>query len=463
MAGTKTMTALRRSNVSKKKNIVIGGLFEADGYHSAAWLTKDAQDTAATDVEYFRAIARMAERGKMDFFFLADTPAARTEDLDFWSRSPLYMNMMEPITLLSAIAGATKHIGLGATASTSFYEPYNIARLFASLDHISHGRAAWNVVTSANDYAARNFGLDRLPPHAKRYEKAREFFNVVAALWDTWEDDAFIFDKKNVRMFDPAKMHVLDHKGEFFKLYGALNMARAPQGKPVIFQAGASEAGKELAAETAEVVFGTGAHIEEAIAFYADLKGRMAKYGRDRDALKVLSGVSIVVGDSEAQAREKWAEWQELVPIEVNLMYLKTDLETDLSDLPLDEPVPEHRIPKSSNFHQVYFGEIVGLIRQGLTLRQVCKRYNRSKAIFYGTGKQIADQMQHWVEAGASDGFMAAFPVLPQSLTDVTEEVIPELQRRGFFRTEYEGKTLRENLGLQRPANRHTIKKTVVA
>ena len=168
--------------MSKKKNIVIGGLFEANGYHSAAWLTKDAQDTAATDVEYFRAIARMAEQGKMDFFFLADTPAARTDDLDFWSRSPLYMNMMEPITLLSAIAGATKHIGLGATASTSFYEPYNIARLFASLDHISHGRAAWNVVTSANDYAARNFGLDRLPPHAKRYEKAREFFNVVSAL-----------------------------------------------------------------------------------------------------------------------------------------------------------------------------------------------------------------------------------------------------------------------------------------
>jgi FMN-dependent oxidoreductase (nitrilotriacetate monooxygenase family) len=449
--------------MSDTKQMVLGGLFEANGYHSAAWLTDGAEDNAATDIDYFRKIVQIAERGKMDFFFLADTPAARTEDLDFWSRSPLYMNMMEPITLLSAIAGSTSHIGLGATASTSFYEPYNIARLFASLDHISHGRAAWNVVTSANDYAARNFGLDKLPPHARRYDKAREFFKIVEQLWDTWEDDAFIFDRRNARMFDPNKMHVLDHQGEFFKVHGALNMARTPQGKPVIFQAGASETGKSFAAETAEVVFGTGSNINEAIAFYNDLKGRMPKYGRHPDELKVLSGVSIVVAETEELAREKWAEWQELVPIEVNLMYMKTDLETDLSDLPLDEPVPAHRVPKSSNFHQVYFEEIVGLIHEGLTLRQVCKRYNRSKAIFYGNGRQVADQMEHWVASGASDGFMAAFPVLPESLNDFTEKVIPELQRRGLFRSEYQGRTLRENLGLRRPENRHAVARAVAA
>ncbi|MGI3899635.1 MAG: LLM class flavin-dependent oxidoreductase [Janthinobacterium lividum] len=437
------------------KKMVLGGLFEANGYHSAAWLLPGAQDDAATDVDYFRRLVQMAEQGKLDFFFLADTPAARTDNLEAWSRSPLYMNMMEPITLLSAIAGSTSHIGLGATASTSFYEPYNIARLFASLDHISHGRAAWNVVTSANDYAARNFGLDKLPPHAKRYEKARESFKVVEALWDTWEDDAFTYDKTTPRMFDPAKFHVLDHQGEFFKVYGGLNMARTPQGRPVIFQAGASPAGRELAAETAEVVFGTGTSTAEASAFYKDLKGRMAKFGRHPDELKILSGVTIVIGDSEAQAREKWAEWQDTVPIEIGLMYMKTDLETDLSDLPLDEPVPEHRIPKSSNFHQVYFEEICGLIRQGLTLRQVCKRYNRSKAIFYGTGEQIADQMEAWVSAGASDGFMMAFPVLPESLTSFTSRVVPVLQRRGLFRRDYKGRTLRENLGLRRPANRH--------
>lgn len=436
-------------------HMVLGGLFEANGYHSAAWLVPDAVDRAPVDLDYFRRIIRIAEDGKLDFFFLADTPAARTDNLDKWTRAPLYMNMMEPITLLSALAVDTRHIGLGATASTSFYEPYNVARLFASLDHISHGRAAWNVVTSANDYAARNFGLDRLPPHSQRYDRAKEFFKVVRALWDTWEDDAFIYDKANVRMFDPAKFHVVDHEGPFFKVHGGMNMARPPQGSPVIFQAGASDTGKEFAAETAEVVFGTGSSMAEAIAYYRDLKGRMAKYGRDPSELKLLSGVSIVVGDNVAHAQEKWAHWQDLVHTDIGLMYLKTDLETDLSDLPLDEPVPLDRVPATSNFHKVYFEEIVGLIRQGLTLRQVCKRYNRSKAIFYGDARQVADQMQAWVEAGASDGFMMAFPILPESLTDMTQKVIPELQRRGLFRREYQGKTLRENLGLKRPASRY--------
>ncbi|MCE2563149.1 LLM class flavin-dependent oxidoreductase [Komagataeibacter sp. FNDCF1] len=440
-------------------HMVLGGLFEAYGYHSAAWLQETAQDNAATDVDYFRQIIQQAEAGRLDFFFLADTPAARTENLDFWSRSPLYMNMLEPVTLLSALAGSTRHIGLGATASTSFYEPYNIARLFGSLDHISHGRAAWNVVTTANDYAARNFGLDRLPPRDRRYEKAAECLEVVQALWDTWEDDAFIFDRAGARMFDPEKFHVLDHAGEFFRVHGGLNMCRSPQGQPVIFQAGASETGREFAARTAEVVFGTGATLAQAQAFYTDLKGRMTRYGRTADSLKVLSGVSIVMGESREDARRKWAKWQESVPIEIGLMYLKTDLETDLSDLPLDEPVPEHRIPERSNFHQVYFEEIVGLIREGLTLRQVCRTYNRSKVIFYGTAGEVADQMEEWVGSGGSDGFMMALPVLPDSLTDVTQGIVPELQRRGLFRTEYEGRTLRENLGLARPVNRHVRKR----
>lgn len=439
----------------QKKKMVIGGLFEPNGNHAAAWLLDGTSHPVSTDIDYYRRMIQTAEQGKMDFFFLADTPAARTEDLDYWSRSPRYMNLMEPITVLSALAGVTSHIGLGATASSSFYEPYNIARLFASLDHISHGRAAWNVVTSANDYAARNFGLDRLPPHSKRYEKAREFLQVVTRLWDTWEDDAFVFDKANARMFDPEKMHVLDHEGEYFKVNGALNMARTPQGRPVIFQAGASDTGKEFAAETADAVFGTSADLDGAIAFYSDLKARMSKYGRDADELKILAGVTLVIAETEAQAREQWAEWQESVPLEVNLMQLKTDLETDLSDLPPDEPVPLDRIPASSNFHQSYFNEIVGLIRQGLTLRQVCKRYNRSKAVIFGSPGQVADQFEHWIDIGACDGFMATFPVFPISLKSLTEGVIPELQRRGRFRTEYEGTTLRENLGLGRPENRH--------
>ncbi len=449
--------------MSSAKKMVLGGLFEANGYHSSAWLLPSAQDSAPTDVAYFQRIAQIAEAGLLDFFFLADTPAARTEKLEAWTRGPLYMNMLEPLTLLSAVATATSRIGLGATASTSFYEPYNVARLFASLDHISHGRAAWNVVTSSNDFAARNFGLDRLPPHNKRYAKAREFYEVVRALWDTWEDDAFIYDKAGARMFDPEKFHVLDHQGEFFRVNGGLNMARPPQGSPVIFQAGASEPGRDLAAETAEVVFGAAVTHEEAVQFYRDLKGRMARFGRHPDELKILSGVSIVVGESEQHAREKWAYWQDNVHIDIGLMYLKTDLETDLSDLPLDEPVPLHRVPESANFTHVYFDEIVGLIRQGLTLRQVCKRYNRSKAIFFGTPVAIADQMQAWVEGGASDGFMMAFPVLPDSLVEFTTTVVPELQRRGLFRTAYEGTTLRDSLGLRRPPNRYALARETAA
>src|ERR1700676_1441069 len=217
--------------MSKNNQMVIGALIHANGSHPASWLLQEAQAHASTDIDYYRGMAQLAERGKFDFFFIADTPAARTENLKVWSRSPLFMNVLEPITLLSAIAGATTRIGLGATASTSFFEPYNLARQFASLDHICHGRAAWNVVTSANDYAARNFGLDRLPPHSERYARAREFVSVVKALWDTWDDDAFICDRQSGLNFDPAKFHVLDHQGKYFKLHGALNIGRAPQGQ----------------------------------------------------------------------------------------------------------------------------------------------------------------------------------------------------------------------------------------
>jgi FMN-dependent oxidoreductase (nitrilotriacetate monooxygenase family) len=365
------------------------------------------------------------------------------------------MNVLEPITLLSAIAGATSRIGLGATASTSFFEPYNLARQFASLDHISHGRAAWNVVTSANDYAARNFGLDRLPPHADRYAKAKEFVDVVEALWDTWEDGAFIYDKATSQSFLPEKQHLLDHNGKYFTVHGALNIERSPQGRPVIIQAGASDTGRDFAAEYAEVVFGSSGNLDGAKAFYSDLKERMGKFGRRPDDLKIASGISVVIGESEQEAREKLERWQDLIHPDVGVMRIGQDLETDLSDLPLDEPVPEHRIPKTSNHHQAYFNEIAGMIREGLTLRAIAKRYNRAKATFCGTAKQVADHMEFWTEAGACDGFMISFLALPSTMTDFVEKVVPELQRRGVFRNDYEGRTLREHLGLARPDNRY--------
>jgi FMN-dependent oxidoreductase (nitrilotriacetate monooxygenase family) len=441
--------------MNEKKQMVIGALIHANGSHSASWLMDEARPHASTDIDYYREMAQLAERGKFDFFFIADTPAARTENLKVWSRSPLFMNVLEPITLLSAIAGATSRIGLGATASTSFFEPYNLARQFASLDHITHGRAAWNVVTSANDYAARNFGLDRLPPHADRYAKAKEFVDIVEALWDTWEDGAFVYDKTNCLSFLPEKQHLLDHKGKYFTLHGALNIERPPQGRPVIIQAGASDTGRDFAAEYAEVVFGSSGNLEGAKSFYSDLKERVGKFGRRPEDMKIASGISVVIGESEQEARDKLESWQDLIHPDVGVMRLGMDLETDLSDLPLDEPVPEHRIPRSSNHHQAYFNEIAGMIREGLTLREIAKRYNRNKAIFCGTVKQIADHMEHWMEAGACDGFMISFVALPSTLSDFVEKVVPELQRRGVFRHDYTGSTLREHLGLSRPENRY--------
>lgn len=438
-----------------KKKIVLSCLFQANGYHKGAWRTPEAEAGADTDIDHYIRMAKRLEEGLFDVFFLADTPATRTENLEIWTKSPIYQNGLEPITVLTALAMNTKHIGLGGTMSTSFFEPFNIARQFAALDHISKGRAAWNVVTSANDYAARNFGLDRLPPHGERYEKAKECVEVVKAYWDTWEDGAFIFDKENAMQFDPKKYHVVDHEGKFFKVYGGLNVARSPQGHPVIIQAGASDAGKELAAETAEIVFGTGSGMQAAKAFYDDLKGRMAKYGRDMSQLNILSGFDAVIGDTEKEAEEKFEYLQSLVPVELSVMYLCMDLEAKLLDLPLDEPVPLDRIPKVSNNHTVYFNQIAELIREGKTLREIATSYRRGNRVMRGTAEQVADFMENWVAAGCGDGFMMPIGYYPGNLDDYVDKVIPILQERGSYKTEYASTTLRENLGLIRPKNRY--------
>jgi len=434
----------------------IGYLMNNTGVHPASWLHPDAPPHTGNSIEYYTDLAQTAERAKLDLLFRADTPAARTRDLEAWSRYPLFMNVLEPLTLLSALAGATSHIGLGGTATTSFSEPYNIARQFASLDRLSGGRAGWNVVTSANEYVALNFGLDELPPHDERYERAREFVDLVTKLWDTWEDGAFIRDRGLGLTFDPAKQHRVEHKGRFFTLDGALNIERSVQGRPVIIQAGQSEAGRALAAETAEVVFASADTFAKAKAFHDDLKGRMARFGRAPDELKILLSLSVVVGETQQEAEDRFQALQELTHISVSLRFLSGDLETDLSDLPLDEPVPEHRIPKSSNLHQKFWAEIVETIRRDRpTLRQLATSYSRGRNTLRGTVTQIADLMEEWFRGGAADGFMMSFQVQPSGLDDFCSLVVPELQRRGLFRTEYTGGTLREHLGLRRPANRH--------
>jgi FMN-dependent oxidoreductase (nitrilotriacetate monooxygenase family) len=427
------------------------------GSHPAGWRHPSTQMDADTDISAYRRLARIAEHGKLDMFFMADTPALRIDNLGAWCRYPLFTNVLEPLTALAAIAGATDHIGLGGTATTSFNEPYNVARQFASLDHVSGGRAAWNVVTTANNYAARNFGHASLAPHAERYERAREFVHVVKALWNTWEDDAFVHDREAAIFYDQDKLHPVAHAGKHFNVHGGLNICRTPQGQPVIIQAGASSDGKELAAETAEVVFGSAATIEQGRDYYADLKGRMAKYDRHPDSLKLLAGVPVVLGDSTQEAEDKHAALQELLHPAVARQRLAMDLEADLSDLPYDEPIPEDRIPKSANLHTAYFAEIVRMIRtEGLTLRQLAQRYERGTRTVRGTGKQVADRLEEWFTTGAADGFMFSLHLQPAGLEDVVKYLIPELQRRKLFRTEYTARTLRGHFGLDVPPNPHT-------
>jgi alkanesulfonate monooxygenase len=359
----------------------------------------------------------------------------------------------EPFTLLSALAAVTDNIGLVATGSTTFDAPYHVARRFASLDHISGGRAGWNIVTTSNPDAALNFGLDDHMEHAERYKRAREFYDVVTGLWDSFADDAFIRDVESGIFMDPDKMHVLDHKGPHLSVRGPLNIARPVQGWPVIVQAGASEDGKQLAAETAEAVFTGGGAIGDAQKLYADIKGRMEKLGRNRDHLKILPGAFVVVGDSVEEAKEKRALLDSKVHYANAIASLSINLGTDASVFDPDGPLPE--IPETNASKSGRERVIALARRENLTVRQLAQRLGGyGGSAFVGTPQTIADQMQEWLETEASDGFNIMFPYLPEGLNEFVDRVIPELQRRGIFRTEYEGKTLRENLGLPRPENR---------
>ena len=427
-------------------------LFGAAGSHPASWMHPDGRLPSPTTLDAYTEAARLCERGLFDLFFIADTPAARTDNLHAWSRFPLFMNVLEPVTLLTSLAGVTSRIGLGGTVSTSFSEPYNVARQFASLDHLSQGRAAWNVVTSANDYAARNFGHAKLAPHADRYRRAGEFVDVVRQLWDSWDDDAFVLDRGAGLYFDPASQHPVHHDGKYFTVHGALNIARPPQGHPVIIEAGASDTGQELAARTAEIVFSSNPTPETSRRFTEGLKARMAIYGRQPSELKVLAGLPIVLAETDAEAADEYARLQDLVHPDVGRFRLGMDLETDLSGLPLDEPIPEDRIPRGANFHKGFFDDILRLINDGRpTLREVYLRYERGRKTITGSPQRIADVMEEWFIGGAADGFMLQFHIMPRGLDLFVGRVVPELQRRGLMRTSYAGATLRENLGLARP------------
>jgi len=419
--------------------------------HTGAWRYPGAYPDANFNLQHIERFAQTLEQARFDAFFMADHLAVLNMPMNALRRSHT-VTSFEPFTLLSYLAHSTRHIGLVATASTTFDEPYHIARRFASLDHISGGRAGWNIVTTANPDAALNFGLEEHVDHDERYRRAREFYDVVTGLWDSFSDRAFVRDVEAGIYFDPGQMHVLNHKGKYLSVRGPLNIARPVQGWPVIVQAGSSEAGRQLAAETAEVVFAASSTLAEGRRFYADVKGRMEKLGRSREHLKILPGAFVVVGESLAEAQEKRQRLDDLVHYDSAIASLSTWLGHDASGFDPDGPLPE--IPET-NASQTGRARAVELARrENLTVRELARRVGGYGGLaFVGTPSSIADGMQEWLESEGSDGFNILFSDLPSGLEDFTRQVVPELQRRGIFRTEYEGKTLRENLGLHRPPN----------
>ena len=426
------------------------------GYHPAAWRHPDVPADGTLRFDHYARSAQLAEQGKCDLIFFADGIGVRERDIPRGSlaRSGYEIVEMEPLTLLPALAVVTKHIGLVTTASTTYNEPFNMARKFATLDLISNGRAGWNVVTSWSEAEARNFNREQHVDYNTRYARAAEFVEVVKGLWDSWEEDAFRFDKQSGSFFDEGKMHVLDHKGKFFTVRGPLNVARPPQGHPVIVQAGASEHGRELAAATADLVYAVHPTREAARAFYADVKGRLGRYGRDEDDLKILPALRPVVGRSAAEAQAKFNQLQELLHPLVGLARLNHTF-GDLSGYPLDGPVPLDKLGPAE-LRSISAQLLERVKRQNPTIRELYGEVaGRGGFCVIGTAADIADVMQDWFAHDACDGFNITPTHLPGGCQDFVEMVTPELQRRGLLRTEYEGTTLRENLGLKRPVNRY--------
>ena len=416
------------------------------GYHDAAWRHPDVPSGGATDYRHFLHCAQQAERGCFDMVFFADGLGVRANDQPPGSLSHSNRNVeLEPLTLLAALAPMTKQIGLVSTASTTYNEPFHIARKFASLDNISGGRAGWNIVTSWSEQEAWNFSRDTHLDYDTRYDRAREFVDVVIGLWDSWEPDAFVHDKASGQFYDPAKLHTLHHKGKHFAVRGPLNAPPTPQGRPILVQAGANPMGQEIAAADADVVYASANGLAAAREYYASVKGRMAKYGRDPAALKIMPAFVPIVGCTEAEARAKLDQLQALIDPLVGLSRIY-GLMGDLSGHDYDGPVPE---PVGARVRSLAYGWWERSKQEGWSIRQMSAEYAVGEGFrAIGTPGYVADVMEEWMEAGAADGFNITPACLPQGIDDFVAMVVPELQRRGRFRTEYEGATLRENLGL---------------
>jgi FMN-dependent oxidoreductase (nitrilotriacetate monooxygenase family) len=431
---------------TRPRQIHLGLFILGTGSHVAGWRRPGAFDSFQ-DIGQICRIAEIAERGKFDLIFMGDNlyadPAAH----------PSYTARLEPLTMLSAVAMMTKRVGLGATASTTYGDPFTTARAFASLDHISGGRAAWNAVTTANPASAANFGRNH-PEHSLRYEIAEEFVSTVKALWDCWDDDAIVADRTTGRYIDPAKVRPLDHDGAYFHVGGPLNIGRSPQGQPIVLQAGGSAPGQRLAARTADVVFSVVQDIDEARGQRAALKAQLPDFGRRPEDVTVLPGVMPVVGRTEREAFDKLAELQSFVSESNALALLSDRFGVDMSAYDLDGPIPE--LPVSGNYHSFSSVMLTKARRENMKLRDV---YNlmaaaRGHWVLCGSAEKVADTLQTWFETGAADGFNVMPPYFPAGFDDFVDLVVPILQERGLFRADYAGTTLREHLGLERPAVR---------
>lgn len=428
----------------------LGMFYWQCGHHLAAWRHPDGIADSGSNLPHLIELAKLSERGLFDMFFMADSVTWWRGSLEAMERDS-YSTWIEPFTLMGALSQHTKHLGLVCTATTTYDQPYLIARHFASLDLISGGRAGWNLVTSGNALEAESFGFDAHMEKTARYRRGREFAHVVRGLWNSWDEGAFVRDKASGLYLDRAKLHAMQHRGEFFRVKGPLNVPPSPQGEPVMVQAGASEDGKELAAETAEVVFGAQTHIEPARAFYADVKGRMVKYGRDPDSLKIMPGLFVCVGRTRDEAAAKVEVLQDLIDPVVGLQLLSKRLEWDLTGCDVDGPLPELPHEKINSSRSKLMYDLA--VREGYTIKDLYRHIAgaRGHCQVIGTPTDIADMMEEWLTTKACDGFNIMPPVFPGSLIDFIELVIPELQRRGIFRTRHEGTTLRANLGLTRP------------
>ncbi|MEU0544957.1 LLM class flavin-dependent oxidoreductase [Nocardia sp. NPDC005978] len=443
-----------------RKPFHINAFLMGVGHHEAAWRHPRTAEHQVLDVKHFQELGRIAERGRLDSVFFADGLAVGPRI----KRNTLAV--FEPVTLLAAIASATEHVGLIATASTTYNEPFNLARKFASLDHISGGRAGWNIVTSGNEEEAFNFGYDSIPEHARRYERAQEFVDVAIQLWDSWEDGAIVLDPEAGVFADPDKVHTIDYRGDRFQVRGPLNSPRSPQGRPLLVQAGSSESGKEFAARYAEAVFTAQRTLEEGQAFYRDLKARLTKFGRSADELKVLPGLVPFIADTEEEARALEQEFTDLISPDYALRQLSTLLGIDLTEHALDAPLPP--LPDESEIEggKSRFTLVKELAeKEELTVRQLIGKLGggRGHRTLAGTPEQIADDLQTWYEQGAADGFNIMPPYLPGGLEDFVDRVVPILQERGLFRTEYTATTLRGHYGLEPVESQFAVRTDIQA